>query len=103
MNEVGADIAYVPVGRGPKDIALYSYLGRGGIHDIVYVSNAYSNTVSVIEGIHHISTTTTDGNFRNIANVTVDSPRGIAVDVDDNIAYVANRGMLLTWVLILYL
>jgi YVTN family beta-propeller protein len=91
VNEVGADMAYVPVGLGPKDIALYSEV-KGKIHDIVYVSNAYSNTVSVIEGIHHISTTTTDGNYRNIANVSVDSPRGIAVDRDDNIAYVANRG-----------
>ena len=75
-----SNIANIPVGDGPTNLAVIDWGDEGD--SIAYVSNAYSNTVSMING--------TDGNYSNIADITVGpNPGPLDADQTNSMAYVA--------------
>src|SRR2546428_1673005 len=75
MIRGGIVVATVPVGNGPDGVAYDD--GNG----YVYVTNSYSNNVSVVSGTNVVATTPV-GSY----------PAGVAYDGGNGYVYVANTG-----------
>jgi len=74
-RDMGSVVANIPVGDEPEDIDINPNTNT------IYVSNAQSDTVSVIDGkTNKVST-----------NIPVENPRGIAVNPNTNTVYVTHR------------